>query len=396
MNEQADLLCKTVDELELEIRNLSLALPNLLSDEYCKSGMDEADNTVVNSWGDVTSMPKISKLQWPEGYVPLNHDDFLTSSPTLSPLYKPKHATKLSGSRFYMLSGELALLERAISAFLIDTAVSSGYDEVSVPYIVGGDILEGTGQLPKFEEELFKIDSKSHKSNGFSSYLIPTAEVPLTSIHSGEIMEVGSLPVKYCAITPCFRSEAGSGGKDSKGLIRTHQFHKVEIMQITLPESSTDTWMRMTDDAERPLKLLGLPFRRVELCAGDIGFGASCCHDVEVWLPGEGGYREISSCSNMGEFQSRRLGIRYKLKEEPVKKGEKRKKEKPLYPHTLNGSALAVGRTIVAVIENYQLPDGSVVVPEALRTYMGGREVIGGVKGGGGGMMGYSPNRGLV
>lgn len=257
-----------------------------------------------------------------------------------------------------------------------------GYTEVSVPYIVGRSALEGTSQLPKFQEDLFAITPESHTCNGEDAFLIPTAEVPVTNLHADSILEAKDLPLSYVAWTPCFRAEAGSSGRDTKGLIRTHQFQKVELVKITTAESSDEEHELLTSHAEACLQALELPYRKVRLCSGDIGFSARHCYDLEVWLPGAGEYREISSCSNTGDFQARRMALRYRPEppsapeEDDGKKKTKPKKTKPELCHTINGSGLAVGRTLVAVLENYQRPDGSVVVPEVLRPYMGGVEVI--------------------
>jgi seryl-tRNA synthetase len=286
----------------------------------------------------------------------------------------------MSGARFVALSGPIAQLERAIAMFLIDLHTAKhGYTEVSVPYIVGRSALEGTGQLPKFQEDLFAISPESHTCNGEDAFLIPTAEVPLTNMHANSILEESQLPICYVAWTPCFRAEAGSYGRDTKGLIRTHQFQKVELVKITSAANSDKEHELLTSHAEACLQALELPYRKVRLCSGDIGFSARHCYDLEVWLPGAQEYREISSCSNTGDFQARRMALRYRPEapaEEPSDSKKKKKKPKPELCHTINGSGLAVGRTLVAVLENYQCPDGSVVVPEVLRPYMGGKEVI--------------------
>merc|ERR1712086_845897 len=254
--------------------------------------------------------------------------------------------------------------------------------EVSVPYLVGRSALEGTSQLPKFQEDLFAITPESHTCNGEDAFLIPTAEVPLTNLHANSILEEKDLPISYVAWTPCFRAEAGSSGRDTKGLSRTHQFQKVELVKITTTDTSDDQHEILTSHAEACLQALELPYRKVRLCSGDIGFSASHCYDLEVWLPGAGEYREISSCSNTGDFQARRMALRSRPDPPPTpeaengKKKKKPKKMKPQLCHTINGSGLAVGRTLVAVLENYQRPDGSVVVPEVLRPYMGGVEVL--------------------
>jgi seryl-tRNA synthetase len=273
-----------------------------------------------------------------------------------------ERAAKVSGSRFAFAYGAGARLERALIAFMLDLHTRErGYREVVTPYLVGRETLLGTGQLPKFEGDLFKTTVGDR-----DLYLIPTAEVPLTYLHAGEILEAEHLPLKYVAFTPCFRSEAGSYGKDVRGLIRQHQFHKVELVKLAAPESSMAELDSMTADAEEVLKRLGLAYRVIVLCTGDLGFNAAKTYDLEVWLPGQQAYREISSCSNCTDFQARRSSIRYRPESQA----------KPRFVHTLNGSGLAVGRTLIAILENYQQADGSVVIPEALRPYMDGRERI--------------------
>ena len=271
-----------------------------------------------------------------------------------------ERGAKITGARFTVEFGAGALLERALINLMLDLHTGQhGYTEVLPPFIVNADSLFGTGQLPKFKEDLFHLE-------GFPYYLIPTAEVPVTNLHRDEILDEARLPVRYTAYTPCFRSEAGSYGKDVRGLIRQHQFNKVEIVQLAAPEASYDALEELTGHAERVLQILELPYRVMCLSTGDIGFGSAKTYDLEVWLPGQNAYREISSCSNFGDFQARRAGLRYR----PAGGG------KPLLLHTLNGSGLAVGRTLVAILENYQQADGSVVVPEALRPYTRGLERI--------------------
>ncbi len=272
-----------------------------------------------------------------------------------------ERAAKISGARFAVQWGLGARLERALGQFMLDLQASRGYREVVPPYLVTAETLTGTGQLPKFEGDLFKTAAGER-----DLYLIPTAEVPLTALHRDEMLDAATLPRKYVAFTPCFRSEAGSYGKDVRGLIRQHQFHKVELVKLTTPETSADELEAMVADAEEVLKQLGLAYRVVILSTGDMGFSAARTYDIEVWLPGQEAYREISSCSNCTDFQARRSNLRYRP--EP--------KAKPRFVHTLNGSGLAVGRTLIAVLENYQQADGSVVVPEVLRPYMGGAERI--------------------
>jgi seryl-tRNA synthetase len=270
-----------------------------------------------------------------------------------------ERAAKLAGARFVVLKGQLARLERALAQFMLDLHTREfGYTEVSPPALVRDAAVFGTGQLPKFADDLFRT------ADGY--WLIPTAEVPLTNLVAGEILDAGALPLRFTALTPCFRAEAGAAGKDTKGMLRQHQFQKVELVSIAHPDNSADEHERMTDCAEEVLKRLGLPYRVVVLCTGDIGFAARKTYDIEVWLPGQNRYREISSCSNCGEFQARRMGARFR----PA--GEKGTR----FVHTLNGSGLAVGRTLIAVLENGQQADGSIVVPAALRPYMAGQEVI--------------------
>ena len=271
-----------------------------------------------------------------------------------------ERGSKLAGARFTLYKGTGALLERALINFMLDIHTRENkYTEVLPPFMVNRACMTGTGQLPKFEDDLFKIE-------GWDHFLIPTAEVPVTNIFRDEILKEGELPIYYTAYTPCFRKEAGSYGKDVKGLIRQHQFNKVELVKFTKPETSYDELEKLTSDAEKILQRLDLPYRVVELCAGDIGFSSAKTYDIEVWLPGQGKYREISSCSNFEDFQARRANIKYKPKDGG----------KPRFVHTLNGSGLAVGRTLVAILENFQQEDGSVIIPEALRPYMGGVERI--------------------
>ena len=308
-------------------------------------GASEDDNVEVRKWGEPRSYDFDPKEHFDIGEK-LGLMDFET-------------AAKISGSRFVLLSGALARMERALSAFMLDHNTEEfGYTEVNPPALVRDNALYGTGQLPKFSEDLFRTEE--------GLWMIPTAEVPLTNIGADTIMDEEYLPRRYTAMTWCFRSEAGAAGKDTRGMIRQHQFSKVEMVSIVKPEESDAELDRMTSSAEDILQKLGLPYRTVMLCTGDMGFSARKTFDIEVWLPGQDRYREISSCSNCGDFQARRMKARYRLKGE--KGGQ--------FVHTLNGSGLAVGRTLVAVLENYQQEDGSVIVPEVLRPYMGGREVI--------------------
>jgi len=332
--------------LEEELESKLLLLPNL-PDPGCPVGASEDDNVVVRSWGEMPRFDFAPQAHWDLG-VELGILDF-------------ERAGKLSGARFSLLKGAGARLERALISFMLDLHTTEHkYVEILPPFMVNRASMTGTGQLPKFEEDLFHTE-------GVDLFLIPTAEVPVTNIHRDEILAAAQLPVCYTAYTPCFRKEAGSHGKDTRGLIRQHQFNKVELVKFTRPEESDAELAKLLDNAEEVLRRLQLPYRVVDLCSGDIGFSAARTFDIEVWLPGQNTYREISSCSNFRDFQARRAAIRYR----PEDGG------KPAYVHTLNGSGLAVGRTLLAVLENYQQADGSVTVPEALRPYMGGLETIG-------------------
>jgi seryl-tRNA synthetase len=335
-----------LEATESALRAELLTLPNL-PDPAVPIGKDAAANVEVRRMGQVPAFDFAPKAHWDLG-ADLGILDF-------------ERAAKLSGARFSVAWDEGARLERALAQFMLDLHADRGYREVLPPYLVTAETLTGTGQLPKFEGDLFKT-----RAGDRDLYLIPTAEVPLTNLHRDEILEEGSLPRKYVALTPCFRSEAGSYGKDVRGLIRQHQFHKVELVKLTLPETSMAELDSMVADAEEVLKRLGLAYRVMLLCTGDLGFAAAKTYDIEVWLPGQDAYREISSCSNCTDFQARRASLRYR----PEAKG------KPRFLHTLNGSGLAVGRTLVAVLENYQEADGSVRIPEALRPYMRGQERI--------------------
>jgi seryl-tRNA synthetase len=331
---------------ESALRSLLLTLPNL-PDASVPIGREAAANVEVRRLGQPPLFAFAPKAHWDLG-VELGILDF-------------ERAAKISGARFSVSWDDGARLERALVSFMLDVHASRGYREVLPPYLVTAETLTGTGQLPKFEGDLFKT-----RAGDRDLYLIPTAEVPLTNLHREEILEEESLPRKYAAFSPCFRSEAGSYGKDVRGLIRQHQFHKVELVKLTTPETSMDELESMVADAEEVLKRLGLAYRVVVLCTGDMGFSAAKSYDIEVWLPGQDAYREISSCSNCTDFQARRASLRYR----PRAKG------KPRFLHTLNGSGLAVGRTLIAVLENYQQADGSVLVPEALRPYLRGQERI--------------------
>jgi seryl-tRNA synthetase len=316
-------------------------LPNVLDDDV-PDGADESANVELRRWGEPRRFD----------FEPKEHDEI---GARLGMDFG--RAAKLSGARFVALFGQLARLERALAAFMLDLQTKEhGYTEVAPPLLVRDNAVFGSGQLPKFAEDLFRTTS------GY--WLIPTAEVPLANLVADEILDAARLPLRYTAWTPCFRSEAGAAGKDTKGMIRQHQFTKVELVSITRPEQSSDEHERMTACAEEVLRRLGLPYRVVVLCSGDTGFGARKTYDIEVWLPGQGRYREISSCSNCGDFQARRMRARFRPE------GERRTE----LVHTLNGSGLAVGRTLIALLENGQEADGSVVLPEAIRPYMGGLE----------------------
>ena len=326
-----------------DLANFVMNIPNL-PHASVPLGKDEKDNQEVRRVGTPREF----------AYTPLDHVDV---GETLELLDFPT-AVKITSSRFVLMRGSLARLHRALTQFMLDTHTQEhGYQEVYVPYLVNADSMRGTGQLPKFEEDLFKLN------NGM--YLIPTAEVPVTNIVRDEIIPAENLPIKLVAHTPCFRSEAGSYGRDTRGMIRQHQFDKVEMVQFVRPEDSYDALEELTGHAEAILQKLDLPYRVVALCSGDIGFSSAKTYDLEVWLPAQNTYREISSCSNFEAFQARRMQARYR----DVKDG---KPAKPELIHTLNGSGLAVGRTLVAILENYQNPDGTVTIPEMLRPYMGG------------------------
>lgn len=331
-------------EVEAELTALVAAIPNI-PDASVPYGKDDSDNPEVRKWGEPTQFDFEPKAHWDLG-PDLGMIDF-------------DRGVKLAGTRFYLLGGMGARMERALINFMIDTHNQAGFKEWWPPVITNQDSLFGTGQLPKFEEDLYHVQP--------DLYLIPTAEVQLTNIHRDEILDASQLPLLYTAFTPCFREEAGSAGRDTRGIIRVHQFDKVEMVKFAKPEDSMNQLESMVQEAEKILQLLGLPYHVVTLCTGDIGFSACKCYDIEVWLPSYNAYKEISSCSNCWDFQARRANIRYK---DPAEfKGTR-------LVHTLNGSGLAVGRTMAAIMENYQNADGSVTVPEALRPYMGGIEVI--------------------
>lgn len=379
--DDADVVEEELSKIESNINTLLASLPNLL-DDIVPDGADDGANVIVNEWGDTQALPK--ELGWTEEFEPLWHDDVASNLGG----WNSEAAVGMSGARFVCLTGSVARLERAISSFFLDRASDNGYTEVSPPLVVSRSALEGTSQLPKFEEDLFKIVPEAHTCNGEDAFLIPTAEVPLTNMHANQILEESDLPLSYVAMTPCFRAEAGSYGRDTRGLIRQHQFYKVEMVKITTPETSDDEHHKLTRHAEECLEELKIPYRKMRLCSGDVGFSAQHCYDLEAWLPSTNEYREISSCSNTGDFQARRMALRYRpdVKQAaedgeaaaPQKGGKKKKakKPKPVLCHTINGSGLAVGRTLVAVLENYQTPDGDVVVPDVLKPYMGGLEIL--------------------
>ena len=331
-------------QVEAAIETVLLVVPNIPHDSV-PDGKDEKDNVVVRTWGEKPRLDFAPKPHWELGEA-------------LGILEWPQ-AAKISGARFTISKGAAARMERALAAFFVDVHVSRGYREVLPPYLVTAETMTGTGQLPKFEEDLFRTQGET------PLYLIPTAEVPVTNMHRDEIFEAGDLPISYCAWTPCFRAEAGAAGKDTRGLIRQHQFHKVELVKFARAEESQAELEKMVEDAQEVLRRLGLHHRVTQLCAGDMGFSAAKTYDLEVWLPGQDAYREISSCSSCEDFQARRIRVRYR--------GEG---GKPRLAHTLNGSGVAIGRTVVAILEQCQQADGTVLVPEALRPYMGGLERI--------------------
>jgi seryl-tRNA synthetase len=334
-----------IEEKEKVLQDFLLTIPNL-PHASVPAGKDSSDNVEVKRWGEIPKFDFEPKPHWDLGEE-LGILDF-------------KSGAKITGARFTLYWDLGAKLERALINFMLDLHTREhGYREVLPPFMVNRTAMTGTGQLPKFEEELFKVE-------GTDYFLIPTAEVPVTNIHQDEVLEEKALPLYYTAYTPCFRKEAGSYGKDTRGLIRQHQFNKVELVKFTKPENSYDELEKLLSDAEEVLKRLKLPYRVVNLCSGDLGFSASKTYDIEVWLPGQNTFKEISSCSNFEDFQARRAKIRYRISG----------KSKTEYVHTLNGSGLAVGRTLVAILENYQQADGSVIIPEILRPYLYGVEKI--------------------
>ncbi|CAK7044970.1 serine--tRNA ligase [uncultured Phascolarctobacterium sp.] len=331
---------KALKDSEARLKEILLTIPNMPADDT-PVGSSDADNPVVRSWGDPAKFAFEPQAHWDIGEK-LNILDF-------------ERAGKVSGARFTFYRGLGSRLERSVINFFLDTHTGeNGYTEFFPPYIVNKDSMQGTGQLPKFAEDMFKLE-------GLDYYLIPTAEVPITNLHRDEILSGDDLPLYYTAYSACFRAEAGSAGRDTRGLIRQHQFNKVELVKFTKPEDSWDELEKLTANAEKVLQLLELPYRVVRLCTGDIGFSSAATYDLEVWLPAANCYREISSCSNFLDFQARRANIRFR----------RDNKAKPEFVHTLNGSGVAVGRTVAAILENYQQADGSVIVPKVLRPYMG-------------------------
>ena len=357
LNQELQALTEKLTVLQSQLNDFLMNIPNI-PHESVPTGQSENQNQEVLKWGDL-----------PQFNFPIkDHVDLAT------PLGLDfDSAAKVTGSRFAVLHGQVARLHRALGQFMLDQHIAVGYNEVYVPLIVNAESMRGTGQLPKFEADLFKVprkvggdDQDADVEAGYENfYLIPTAEVPVTNLMRDTITAVEDLPIKFVAHTPCFRSEAGSYGRDTRGMIRQHQFEKVELVQISKPEDSMQTLEDLTKQAESILQKLELPYRKVLLCTGDMGFGSTKTYDLEVWLPAQNAYREISSCSNMGDFQARRMQARFKSGQ-----------NKPELVHTLNGSGLAVGRTGVAILENYQQADGSIRIPKALQPYMGGLEFL--------------------
>ena len=357
VNQELQALTEKLTVVQAQLNDFLLNIPNI-PHESVPTGKDESANQEVMRWG------KIPTFDFPVK----DHVDLAT------PLGLDfDSAVKLTGSRFAVMHGQIARLHRALAQFMLDNHIEIGYHEVAVPFIVNADSMKGTGQLPKFEADLFKVPRKVGGDDQDESveaayenfYLIPTAEVPVTNLMRDTITPADQLPKKFVAHTPCFRSEAGSYGRDTRGMIRQHQFEKVELVHITKPEASMAALEELTAHAEAILQKLELPYRKVLLCTGDMGFGSLKTYDLEVWLPAQNTYREISSCSNMGDFQARRMQARFKTGQ-----------DKPELVHTLNGSGLAVGRTGVAILENYQQADGSIKIPKALQSYMGGLEKL--------------------
>jgi seryl-tRNA synthetase len=357
LNQELQALTEKLTVLQSQLNDFLMNIPNI-PHESVPTGQSENQNQEVLKWGDL-----------PQFNFPIkDHVDLAT------PLGLDfDSAAKVTGSRFAVLHGQIARLHRALGQFMLDQHIAVGYNEVYVPLIVNAESMRGTGQLPKFEADLFKVprkvggdDQDADVEAGYENfYLIPTAEVPVTNLMRDTITATEDLPIKFVAHTPCFRSEAGSYGRDTRGMIRQHQFEKVELVQISKPEDSMQTLEDLTKQAESILQKLELPYRKVLLCTGDMGFGSAKTYDLEVWLPAQNAYREISSCSNMGDFQARRMQARFKSGQ-----------NKPELVHTLNGSGLAVGRASVAILENYQQADGSIRIPKALQPYMGGLEFL--------------------
>lgn len=346
VNGRIKVLDDELREVEEKLQACLYEIPNIPHPDV-PVGKDDSDNVEIRKWGEPCQFDFPIKAHWDLG-VDLDIIDF-------------ERAAKVTGARFAFMKGLGARLERAIVNLMLDMHIDQhGYTEVLPPYIANRDSMTGTGQLPKFAEDMFKLE-------GLDYYLIPTAEVPVTNLHRGEILDAADLPLYYVAFSGCFRAEAGSAGRDTRGLIRMHQFNKVELVKFTLPENSYDELESLTRNAEAILQALELPYRVVSLCTGDLGFSAAMTYDIEVWMPSYGRYVEISSCSNFEDFQARRANIRFR----------REKGAKPEFVHTLNGSGLAVGRTVAAVMENYQQEDGSIIIPKALRPYMGGVERIG-------------------
>ena len=368
---QGESLESTASAADDQLRTLLQNIPNLPQDSV-PVGSDERSNAVVKIWDKVEREPRYTPAA--PAFTPLDH----VSLGEQLGILDFERAAKISGSRFVVHYGQGARLERAIANFMLDLHTREhGYTEVLPPYMVNSKSLFGTGQLPKFAEDLFHCDDKGAYTSGVyqdnDHWMIPTAEVPVTNLLRDETLDESELTISYCAYTPCFRSEAGSYGKDVRGMIRQHQFQKVELVKFTTPQASNDEHEKLTRNAERVLELLGLPYRRTLLCTGDMGFSSAKTYDLEVWLPGQQLYREISSCSNFEAFQARRANIRYRpAASAPGKTGSKKSE----YVHTLNGSGLAVGRTYVAILENYQQPDGSIRIPEVLVPYMNGESLI--------------------
>ena len=330
---------KELSELEKNQRELILTIPNI-PNKNVPIGKDDSENVEIRRWGEPKKFEFEAKAHWDIGK---NLD-----------ILDPERAAKVTGTRFHFYKGLGAKLERSVINFFLNTHTQNGYKEMLPPYIVNSDSLYGTGQFPKFKEDEFKLENTDY-------YLIPTAEVPVTNYHRDEILDGNKLPIKYCAYSACFRSEAGSAGRDTRGLVRQHQFNKVELVKFVKPENSYEELEKLTSDAEKLLQMLNIPYRVVCLSTGDLGFCSAKTYDIEVWMPSYGRYVEISSCSNFEDYQARRASIRYKNSN----------KEKAQLVHTLNGSGLAVGRTVAAILENYQNEDGSVTVPEVLREFMG-------------------------